>query len=283
MHLSEGAVDLFVNITANMLDSEVKQNVVVAKNADTMLKQESVDALSPQVLEAYRKIAARNAIIDFELTVQPIGGKGENSYGSVLKVCLTPTQTSSGQSSATPLHTILKMAPTSQARRIHMRVKDVYAREVFMYAEVFSEFEALSVLLNNNNNNNNNNKVDASAYQMHFNVTPQMLHSSLADDTEFIIFEDLTTAGYTINSRVNLPTYDLVVCAFRAIAQLHAMSFVLQARQPQRFAALVTQMDDNLFTADMEVVSIEFGKKSVRRTRQMFESDLRLAMWIRHK
>lgn len=249
-----------------MLESKEKQNIVVksvpANAASLELPNE---ALSPQVLGAYRELANRSAIADFELTVQPIGGPGENSYGSVLKVCLTPTSAPTKSAIQQPLHTILKIAPTSPARRAHMRVKDYYTREVFMYANVFSEFEAL-----------NAPQADA-ATRAHFSAAPHMLYASLKDAAEFIIFEDLTAVGFAINSRTNLPTYDLVVCAFRALAQLHAMSFVLQARQPQRFAALVAQMDDNLFTADMEEVSVEFGKKYVRRTRHLLEADLKLS------
>ncbi|XP_053953247.1 uncharacterized protein LOC128860047 [Anastrepha ludens] len=225
-------------------------------------QQHQNEPLSPQILDAYREIAKRNAIDDFELSLQPIGGPGENSYGSVHKVLLTPKRALPTLTTLRPLHTILKIAPKSPARRAHMRVKDVYAREVFMYATVFSEFAALD-------------EAHDAAHCAHFSVAPQMLFASLEDSAEFIIFEDLSNAGFMINSRTNLPTYDLVVCAFRAIAQLHAMSFVLQARQPQRFAALVAQMDDNLFTLDMEVVSLEFGKKYVRRTRHMLEADLK--------
>uniref|UniRef100_A0A0K8WBL9 CHK kinase-like domain-containing protein n=1 Tax=Bactrocera latifrons TaxID=174628 RepID=A0A0K8WBL9_BACLA len=240
-----------------MLESTPKQNISVkSMPADAASPEQQSETLSPQVLDAYRELANRNAIGDFELFVQPIGGPGENSFGSVLKVRLTPT---SAPTKSAPLHTVLKVAPTSPARRTHMRVKDMYTREVFMYANVFSEFNALHVP------------------HAQFSAAPQMLHASLKDDTEFIIFEDLTAVDFAVNSRTNLPTYDLVVCAFRALAQLHAMSFVLQARQPARFAALVAQMDDNLFTPDMEKVSVEFGKKYVRRTRHLLEADLKLS------
>ncbi|XP_039967038.1 uncharacterized protein LOC120779001 [Bactrocera tryoni] len=246
-----------------MLESRPKQNIAVKSvPADAASLEQQSDSLSPQVLDAYRELANRNAIDDFELSVQPIGGPGENSYGSVLKVRLTPT---SAPTKSAAFHTILKIAPTSPARRTHMRVKDMYTREVFMYANVFSEFNALHV------------PHAAGVTRAQFSAAPQMLYASLKDDTEFIIFEDLTAADFAINSRTNLPTYDLVVCAFRALAQLHAMSFVLQARQPAHFAALVAQMDDNLFTPDMEEVSVEFGKKYVRRTRHLLEADLKLS------
>lgn len=255
----------FVN-TSSMLESKAKQNIVIKSvPTDAASPEQQNETLSPQVLDAYRELAKRYAIDDFELAVQAIGGPGENSYGSVLKVRLTPTSAPTKSAALQTLHTILKIAPTSPARRAHMRVKDMYTREVFMYANVFSEFAALHAP-----------HAEAVA-RAPFSAAPQMLYATLKNDAEFIIFEDLTAVAFAINSRTNLPTYDLVVCAFRALAQLHAMSFVLQARQPTRFAALVAQMDDNLFTADMEEVSVEFGKKYVRRTRHLLEADLKLS------
>ena len=37
------------------------------------------------------------------------------------------------------------------------------------------------------------------------------------------------------------------------------------------FQTLISEMGDNLFTHDMEPLSVEFGKKYIRKTRVMLE------------
>ncbi|GBO99394.1 hypothetical protein EVAR_71843_1 [Eumeta japonica] len=54
---------------------------------------------------------------------------------------------------------------------------------------------------------------------------------------------------------------------------MHALSFVLQYRKPQLFKALISEMSDNLFRPDMAAVTVEFGKKYIKRTRTMLEQE----------
>ncbi|XP_017022757.1 uncharacterized protein [Drosophila kikkawai] len=168
---------------------------------------------------------------------QPMAGVGENAYGQVLRVSW-PTVPEAAS-------LVVKMAPKNEARRSHMHVVDYYAREVFMYQEVFPIFKNLS----------------------EFTVTP-----ALKAPDEFLIFEDLSESGFRPNSRSSMPTYDIVICSLTALAELHACSFILQKRDPEKFRELVASVKkDNLFTPNVEEVTIEFGKAQLRRARNILD------------
>ncbi|XP_020801414.1 uncharacterized protein LOC110178577 [Drosophila serrata] len=173
---------------------------------------------------------------------QPMAGVGENAYGQVLRVSW-PTV-----SKAASL--VVKMAPKNEARRSHMHVVDYYAREVFMYQEVFPIFRNLSA----------------------FTVTPALKANGMKAPDEFLIFEDLSESGFRPNSRSLMPTYDIVICSLTALAELHACSFILQKRDPEKFRELVASVKkDNLFTPNIEEVTIEFGKAQLRRARNILD------------
>lgn len=180
---------------------------------------------------------------------QPMAGVGENAYGQVLRVSW-PTIVDAAT-------VVVKMAPRNEARRSHMHVVDYYAREVFMYQKVFPVFRALSPDRNT------------------FTVAPALQANDLKAPDEFLIFEDLSESGFRPNSRCIMPTYDIVVCSLKALAELHACSFILQQTDPLQFKQLVEFVEkDNLFTSYIEEVTIEFGKAQLRKARIILkESD----------
>ncbi|KAH8309694.1 hypothetical protein KR067_000028 [Drosophila pandora] len=178
------------------------------------------------------------------LDSQPMAGVGENAYGQVLRVSW-PTIPEAPS-------VVVKMAPKNEARREHMHVVDYYAREVFMYREVFPIFRELNP--------------DHSI----FTVAPALEANGLQPPNEFLIFEDLAGSGFRPNSRCSMPTYDIVICTLKALAELHASSFVLQAKNPAKFEELIGHIKkDNLFTENIEEVTIEFGKVQLRKTKKM--------------
>ncbi|KAH8327372.1 hypothetical protein KR074_002282 [Drosophila pseudoananassae] len=178
---------------------------------------------------------------DAPLDSQPMAGVGENAYGQVLRVSW-PTIPEAPS-------VVVKMAPKNEARRAHMHVVDYYAREVFMYQEVFPIFRELN------------------PDQSSFTVAPALEANGLQAPNEFLIFEDLTGSGFRPNSRCSMPTYDIVICTLKALAEMHSCSFVLQNKNPAKFEELIGHIrKDNLFTENLEAVTVEFGKAQLRKT-----------------
>lgn len=178
------------------------------------------------------------------LDAQPMAGVGENAYGQVLRVSW-PTIPEAPS-------VVVKMAPKNEARREHMHVVDYYAREVFMYQEVFPIFRQLN------------------PDQSTFTVAPALVANGLQPPNEFLIFEDLAGSGFRPNSRCSMPTYDIVICTLKALAEMHSCSFVLLSQDPAKFEELISHIKkDNLFTEDIEAVTIEFGKVQLRKTKRM--------------
>ncbi|XP_017080794.1 uncharacterized protein LOC108114358 [Drosophila eugracilis] len=206
----------------------------------------SESELSSAVTSALLKLYQRHNV---PMVSQPIVGVGDNAYGQVLRVSW-PTIPEAA-------NVVVKMAPKNEARRSHMHVVDYYAREVFMYQEVFPIFRELSP--------------DRSTYT----VAPALHANGLTAPHEFLIFEDLSGRDFRPNSRSTMPTYDIVICSLKALAELHACSFILQQRNPAKFKELVNFVKkDNLFTPDIEEVTIEFGKAQLRKARNILnESD----------
>lgn len=246
------------NNNNNNLNENTKPPVTITGNCEILTK------FSPKIFETYTKLALERGIYSYEIIARPVSGVGENSYGFILQVCL---KSNTLEENPKEFVTILKISPKNPAFRAHSRIVDLYKREVFMYQQVFEEFKLLEkerlLELNETKENNQLNS--------HFDIVPKIFFANLDLDDEFIICEDLTLTSYQQNSRTNMPTYDLVCEAFRSIAKMHAMSFVLQYRKPDVFKRLTDEMSDNLFTMDMEPLSVEFGKKYIKRTRLMLD------------
>ncbi|EDW95216.1 uncharacterized protein LOC6534832 [Drosophila yakuba] len=207
-----------------------------------MSENELSDAVTRVLLELYQRHGT-------PMVSQPMAGVGENAYGQVLRV--------SWPTIADAATVVVKMAPRNEARRSHMHVVEYYAREVFMYQEVFPVFRELSQDPNT------------------FTVPPALQAYCLKAPDEFLIFEDLSESGFLPNSRSIMPTYDIVICSLKALAELHACSFILQRTDSVQFKKLVEFVKkDNLFTPEIEEVTIEFGKVQLRRARNILsESD----------
>ena len=256
----------------NVNKANSNTSVTITGNSEILTK------FSPKIFETYKQLALQQSINAYNINAQPVSGVGENSYGFILQVCLKDStgehQPNKKQNS---LQNILKISPKNPAFRAHGRIVDLYTREVFMYQQVFSEFYNIEEerVLELKNLKHCDISINDFKNNYTFDIVPEIIYASLADEDEFIIFEDLNLKDYKQNLRTNMPTYDLVCATFRSIAKLHAMSFILQKRKPEVFKSLVQQMSDNLFTVDMEPLTVEFGKKYIKRTRLMLEQDVK--------
>lgn len=216
------------------------------------------EVLPSGLLEAIAKIVKKeNFDNKYILETKQLAGIGENSYGLVLQANI-----SCPMKSREPFYCVLKIAPSNPARRIHMRVADYYKREFFMYNDVLRAFQEIQ-------------EEEKIPLDKMFKAVPKVYQASLQDLEEFFIFEDLIQGGFSRNSRSNLPTFELAVSALKALAKFHAMSFVIQAKRPKLFDKLIGEIrfNDNLYTPNMDQVTIEFAKKYIRRTKEMIADD----------
>ncbi|XP_055907481.1 uncharacterized protein LOC129942526 [Eupeodes corollae] len=216
------------------------------------------EVLPSGLLEAIEEIVEEQGFDSkYILETSPLAGVGENSYGLVLEAKI-----SCPKKSRDPFYCVLKIAPSNEARRIHMRVADYYKREFFMYNQVLRAFQDIQ-------------EEERIPTDKAFNAMPKVYYASLKNLEEFFIFEDLVEGGFGRNSRSNLPTFDLAITALKALAKYHAMSFVVQAKRPKLFEKLIGELrfNDNLYTPNMDQVTIEFAKKYVRRTKSMIADD----------
>ncbi|KAM7355803.1 uncharacterized protein ACRADG_001753 [Cochliomyia hominivorax] len=246
--------------------NESKTPLTITGNSEILTK------FSSKIFETYKRLAYERDIYTYDINARPVSGVGENSYGFILQVCLK-SNNSEKEDECKQFTTILKISPKNPAFRTHSRIVDLYKREVFMYEKVFGEFKLLEKQKLFELQQQKHEITNSSAYK--FDIIPQIFYANLDLEDEFIIFEDLTLSDYQQNSRTNMPSYDLVCATFRSIAKMHAMSFVLQYRKPDVFQNLINEMSDNLFTEDMEPLTVEFGKKYIRRTRVMLEQEMK--------
>ncbi|XP_073838593.1 uncharacterized protein [Musca autumnalis] len=251
-------------------------------NTDENKQEEILTKLSPKVWQAYEKLAReRNICSPYNLTCKPVSGVGENSYGLILQVSVREecnnnksanggntttefdiTETEAKQSN-NHFITILKISPKNPAYRDHSHIPELYQREVFMYQQLFGEYQKLC----------EEGMQEKTNDQYKFDIVPEILYACLDQFDEFIICEDLSLSGYRQNVRTKMPTIDLAAATFRSIAKMHAMSFILQAKKPQVFQRLIAGFEDNLFNENIDPITIEFGKKYIRKTRVMLEQD----------
>ncbi|XP_061393993.1 uncharacterized protein LOC133329533 [Musca vetustissima] len=271
------------NNTTKHAQQQPQQKLIVVENEEILTK------LSPKVLQAYEQLVRERTTVlspsssssfcsQYVLTAKPVSGVGENSYGLIMQVCVRPmaeeqqqqkhatngeendnsakeTEVATTKPSTNEFYSILKLSPKNPAFRDHSHIPELYHREVFLYQTVFDEFRQLCA-------------------GGEFDIVPEMWYSCLDYMDEFLICEDLGQSGHRQNVRTQMPTIDLASATFRSIAKFHAMSFILQSKKPQIFRNLIKDFSDNLFNENIDPITIEFGKKYIRKTRVMLEQDM---------
>lgn len=147
--------------------------------------------------------------------------KGDNFVGIVYRVSgklsryISNGEVSNKKSS---INLILKMAPTSQARREQFYARVCFLREIKMYDEIlpmFHQFQISNGIIPERNG---------------FYEYPKCYKTIDTEIAETLIFQDLKANQFEMYDRYKLITIDHVRLIMKALGKYHALSFALRVR-----------------------------------------------------
>lgn len=176
--------------------------------------------------ESLHKIAVAQGMCDY--VIQPNGtsiGEGEGFLGILNGVTITNTIIDTEQSKLhEKLNLVYKIAPANKLRRKHFKLASAFGREIDIYTKVlptFLRFQQEKGL----------NATDS------FTSFPKLYASEFdgANDTYFLIMEDLRSENFTMWPKMTPLPIDHVELVMIELGKFHAISFAMQDQQPTLF------------------------------------------------
>ncbi|KAK2577830.1 hypothetical protein KPH14_001098 [Odynerus spinipes] len=125
-------------------------------------------------------------------------------------------------------YAILKCAPTDPRRRLFMKIRKVFLREIYFYETILSVFD--DVLRD---------------YDMSVEYFPMLYGASKEDENEVLVLEDLKSKGYLMRDTKFLD-YQHARLALRKLGRFHAYSFATRAKKPETFE-MFKSLEEPLF------------------------------------
>lgn len=121
---------------------------------------------------------------------------------------------------------IAKVAPKLKFRREMYNIPTLFRREKFMYNQILPEFRAFQ-------------EKHLLPGQPMFDNYPRMIQSSDEPGDEFILLNDICEEGYSNFVRSDGCSMAISKLILQSFARLHAVSFVFQAQDKEKFDRLV--------------------------------------------
>ncbi|CAG9134314.1 unnamed protein product [Plutella xylostella] len=155
--------------------------------------------------------------LDFEggpVTIEAVGKKGDNYVASVLRI---KADTKDGK----PIRMIAKVAPTNEALQLMIQAEKLFSNETIMYEQVLPKFDELQ---------------NAADFPSHDRIFRAKCYGTVDDElNELILLEDLKDKEFEMRDRMVSLTNDEIRMALKQLAQIHALSFALQDKEPELY------------------------------------------------
>lgn len=157
--------------------------------------------------------------------VEAGSAKGDNFIGIVYRVVGKLTE----NDAVTSISVILKIAPTSKARREAIAMREVFLREIKIYEEVLPMFWRFQI------------SKGISPEENGFNEYPKCYKTIDAEINETLILEDLKVLKFELFDRFQIVSIEHMRLIMMALGQYHALSIALKVWP------LDAQKDDDRF------------------------------------
>ncbi|KAJ8942639.1 hypothetical protein NQ318_013352 [Aromia moschata] len=185
--------------------------------------------LSEHQINLINKIAEEEGFSDFTVVATPGSCKGDNYMGVITTVRV--------KDSTRKLDLILKSALDSGALRKMAPIRKVFLREIYVYKTVFpalEEFQRSRGLLEG------------------FSGHAKLYGTVTEEPNECLVLENLKEAGYRLWNRKIPMDPDHVRMVLEEYGRLHAVSFAMKEKEPERYEEMTDGMA-NVFT-DMDPI-----------------------------
>lgn len=165
---------------------------------------------------------------EIDYNVDFISGKGDNYIANLFRLTVN-VKSDDGDN-------VIKLIVKTLINTVRQELfNELHKREVFVYREVISKFEKILKEFDDDKN---------------FKLAKCYM-SSAEPGREVIVLEDLEEIGYQIDqNKYELVDYDHACLIFRKLAKFHALSFILENRDPETYERLKSNCMDIIFDDD---------------------------------
>nr|AEV76946.1 putative juvenile hormone-inducible protein [Phyllotreta striolata] len=191
--------------------------------------------LRPVQAELIGKIAKENGFDEYKVETSSGSIKGDNFLGIVTTVCV--------KNDDKTLELILKSAHESETFRKAAPLREAYLREIYLYENVFSQFDKYQ---------NDYNVEDP------FKSYAKLYGCNKDDGNECLVMENLKTQGYQLWNKHNPMNPGHISAVLKEYAKFHATNIAMKHNDPDAYENLVSSISKNIFElADDEKTSRE--------------------------
>lgn len=170
------------------------------------------------IREAIDKVAIAEGFQNYDINVDHGSSIGDGFVGVMLKAIINELD------SDKTLTVLVKIPPTSKARREQMKVMKLFEREVFVYNVMLPEFVQFQ-------------KDKRISQQNGFFNFPKVYYADYSEEKDdgIIIMEDLRESGHRMWSKFNPVNFEHAKLLMTSLGRLHAVSFAMKAKNPELF------------------------------------------------
>ncbi|KAF5277583.1 hypothetical protein FQR65_LT15939 [Abscondita terminalis] len=166
-------------------------------------------------------------------------GKGANYTGDIIKLWVNGRDEKNQQ---VELRLLLKVALRDISTRKMISIERAYQCETFMYETVFDLFAQMQA---------------EAKIEDRFESYPKYYASSTKPMEELVVLENLTS--FQVVDRLETLTFRQARMLAKEIGKLHALSFVLRRKNPQRFQQFSKNIRNETFEEDEYVKLVIYG------------------------
>lgn len=212
------------------------------------------------LINILEKVAEEEKLNNCRIDLKPVSTEGANFLSILYKASLLTA-------CKRDLKLFAKIAILPEVYRQHVPVNLVYEAEVSAYTKILPTYELLQ------------DKYDIDREERF--MFPKYYASSLVDNEETIILEDLTAHGYSMYDRFKPVTFEYATKAVEELAKFHALSIAFKNDFPDDYSRDTKQWaDENIQSETYEMlkksykgmaeVGIKLAPKQIRPKLQQF-------------
>lgn len=161
------------------------------------------------------KVADMNNLHDWSYTQVKFESIAQNYFGIIIPVVLSGRH----DGKEVKFKLVLKLAPTDEQYRVSGAVTVMFAREIFVYSVILKEYQGI--------------QKDFPLDEQY--VIPQCYFVQKEYCKEVIVLQDMCGIDYKPYTQEMFLDLDHIIISLKALAKLHALSFILQNKNPELY------------------------------------------------
>ena len=173
-------------------------------------------------------LVARGVVIE-NIDMCPATVKGDNYLGVLTNLNIVGDDSDGAKVN---LKWIVKSAPKIEALRDLIKVDLLYAREMYVYEEIFELFKQFQ---------------ENKALQRPYHDYPKFVGSYADPPNESIVMENMKTIGYVMRDRRQPLDLNHVMLVMKSYGKLHSLSYAIKDQNYNEFQRIVKNSQDGWF------------------------------------